>query len=237
MFLSHLLIDVGVNPDRPRPGRLWLRNVYHVHQRLCMAFPTPAKLAADDVFLRPFAPADFARPKLLFRIERQVEEAGSRSILVLSDHQPDWDYAFRNAGMMLAAPPQCRPYSPVFESNQRLRFRVLVNPSKRRGTEPNKGKRVSLTWGEDEDPEVLLAEWFAAKGERHGFAVERCSLVTLGWVQAYRPRTKEQMKFRSALLEGTLSASDPAKLSVAVFSGIGHAKAFGFGLLSVAPVN
>ncbi len=40
MYLSSLLIDVGDNPDRPRPGRLWLRNLYHVHQRLCMAFPS-----------------------------------------------------------------------------------------------------------------------------------------------------------------------------------------------------
>ena len=48
MYLSCLLIDVGDNPDRPRPGRLWLRNLYHVHQRLCMAFPSARKTRTSD---------------------------------------------------------------------------------------------------------------------------------------------------------------------------------------------
>jgi hypothetical protein len=49
MYLSHLMIEVGSDPDRPRPGRLWLRNMYHVHQRLCMAFlPPVSKKNKDD---------------------------------------------------------------------------------------------------------------------------------------------------------------------------------------------
>lgn len=49
MYHSHLLINVGDNPDRPdwNITRKWLRNLYRVHQRLCMAFPscTPATAA------------------------------------------------------------------------------------------------------------------------------------------------------------------------------------------------
>ena len=59
MYLSCLLINVGDNPDHPRPGRLWLRNLYHVHQRLCMAFPSASRKADDPDFLRPFKPEDF----------------------------------------------------------------------------------------------------------------------------------------------------------------------------------
>ena len=51
MFLSCLLIDIGDNPDRPRPGRIWLRNLYHVHQRLCMAFPSDPRKTDDRDFL------------------------------------------------------------------------------------------------------------------------------------------------------------------------------------------
>ena len=50
MYLSCLLIDVGDDPDRPRPGRTWLRNIYHVHQRLCMAFPSRERMEADPPF-------------------------------------------------------------------------------------------------------------------------------------------------------------------------------------------
>ena len=90
MYLSCLLVDVGVNPDRPRPGRLWLRNLYHVHQRLCMAFPSSAQKAEDPLFLKPFDPQGFqhvhgprnSEQAFLFRIDPQP--GGSPVILVQS---------------------------------------------------------------------------------------------------------------------------------------------------------
>ena len=85
MYLSALLVDVGTDPDRPRPGRLWLRNLYRVHQRLCMAFPSAARKPDDPHFLKPFKPQDFgtSKPKqvhvarrtdagFLFRIDPQA---------------------------------------------------------------------------------------------------------------------------------------------------------------------
>jgi len=75
----------------------------------------------------------------------------------------------------------------------------------------------------------------------HDFA-----LVHIGWVAGYRPKTKKPsgegqvergMRFRSALIEGTLAVTDAQCFSQAVASGIGSAKAFGFGLLSLAPVQ
>ena len=59
MYLSMLLIDAGTAPDRPRPGRLWLWNLYRVHQRLCMALPSAVRKSDDPDFLRPFKPEDF----------------------------------------------------------------------------------------------------------------------------------------------------------------------------------
>lgn len=110
MFLSTLLIETGVNPDRPRPGRLWLRNLYRVHQRLCMAFPSVEQKDSDIEFLKPFDPAGFnhvhgprtAEQAFLFRIDPQARS--NPTILVQSALKPDWDYAFSNAGYLLAAP-------------------------------------------------------------------------------------------------------------------------------------
>ena len=58
IYLSQLLIDTGGNPDRPRPGRLWLNNVYNIHRRLSMAFPLRQRRDGDPKFLQPFDPAD-----------------------------------------------------------------------------------------------------------------------------------------------------------------------------------
>ncbi len=63
MYHSHLLINVGDNPDRPDWNicRRWLRNLYRVHQRLCMAFPadSPAEHERESAYCRPYDHANF----------------------------------------------------------------------------------------------------------------------------------------------------------------------------------
>jgi len=271
MYLSHLLIDVGDNPDRPRPGRLWLRNIYHVHQRLSMAFPTPQQCAGDPQFLRPFDPAGFEGSRFLFRIDNSIEDDWPRAIiLVQSDLLPDWDYAFRNARMFLAAEPETREYNPTFAAGEELRFRIRVNLSRKikkskngtdlrklregtdnKGRPRTQGKRVALTWDKDQEPDEAVREWLASKSTQTGFVLHDFHVLHMGWVAGYRPTSKaqrkegkegkegnaaRQMKFRSALLEGTLTVTDVPAFQQAVASGIGSAKAFGFGLLSVIPL-
>src|SRR4030042_1996287 len=64
MYHSHLLVNVGDNPDRPDWNicRRWLRNLYRVHQRLAMAFPSspPGRedwAAREKAYCVPFSPA------------------------------------------------------------------------------------------------------------------------------------------------------------------------------------
>jgi len=282
MYLSHLMIEVGSNPDRPRPGRLWLRNMYHVHQRLCMAFPKCERPREDPAFLQPFKEKDFpllrnpnAVPKdprhsFLFRIDNSIQENSPRAIiLVQSVLKPDWDYAFQNARMFLAAEPESREWQPAFTVGEELRFRILINLSKKtaesrdgtdlrkvrewtdtQGRPKSQGKRVALTWEEGQRPEDMILPWFARKAAQSGFELRDCRVLRLGWVAGYLPERKtpgkegkegegghpgRQMKFRSALLEGTLAVADAPLFAQAIASGIGSAKAFGFGLLSVAP--
>jgi CRISPR system Cascade subunit CasE len=271
MYLSHLMIDVGDNPDRPRPGRLWLRNIYHVHQRLSMAFPSGRQLADDPHFLRPFDPAAFDHPRFLFRVDNSIQDDRARAIvLVQSDQPPDWEYAFHNARMFLAAEPETREYSPTFQAGEEFRFRIRVNLSRKsqksedgtdlrklrdgadtKGRVRSQSKRVALTWkGKDgQQPDEAVQEWFASKAQRCGFSLCDFQMFHLGWVVGHRPKTKtgreesgdehsaRQMKFRSALLEGTLEVTDALAFTKAILSGIGSAKAFGFGLLSIAPVR
>lgn len=73
MHLSRLDIDVGNDPTRERPGRLWLRNLYRVHQRLCMAFPSEPCKVADPDFLKPFSPDEFGKGQVHVR---RADESG-----------------------------------------------------------------------------------------------------------------------------------------------------------------
>jgi len=264
MYLSELLIDVGENPDRPRPGRLWLRNIYHVHQRLSMGFPSERQLAEDPEFLAPFEPGGFEPPRFLFRIEPQNN--ARVIILVQSQSLPDWTYAFRNASMFLAASPQTREYRPTTMPGQEMRFRIRINLSRKskwaqdgtdfrkfsqrtdsKGHPKYQSKRIGLTWDNQSGPDRTVREWFAAKGRHHGFTVDSMEVLHLGWVRGAKPKHtvsdssedggRRTISLRSALLEGTLSVTDPAAFNTALRCGVGAAKAFGFGLLSVLPVR
>jgi len=266
MYLSCLLIDVGDNPDRPRPGRLWLRNLYHVHQRLCMAFPSDPRRKRDPEFLAPYAPDDFpeqrhladrkkteADPDLLkqvhsprdsdsgflFRIDPQP--GGRIVILVQSAVEPDWGYAFHNAGYLLAAPPEVKPFAPSFDVGRHLRFRLAANPTRRlskrslgadgRPIEKGIGTRVPV-------PTEHLLDWLTRRAERAGFSVESdCTTVSPSYVYVNKARNGDGVRLRSARYDGILSVTDPARFRDAWMHGIGPGKAFGFGLLSVAPCH
>jgi len=224
-----------------------------------MAFPVPQQYNEDPQFLHPFDPNGFEHPRFLFRVDNGIESGGPHAIiLVQSQVRPDWEYAFQNARMFLAAPPETRKYRPSFPEGRVFQFRVLMNltqksPNYRKasdrldsvGRQKDQGKRVPVTWEKDQDPEGVIRDWFAAKGTRCGFALRDMQLVRLGWVTGYRGKnnssqtvegSEKPMKFRSALLEGVLNVADDKALALAVASGIGSAKGFGFGLLSVAPV-
>ncbi|NLH48531.1 MAG: type I-E CRISPR-associated protein Cas6/Cse3/CasE [Myxococcales bacterium] len=253
MYLSYLLIDTGDNPDRPRPGRLWIRNRYHVHQRLCMAFPNRNRKADDPDFIQPFQPADFGVDQVhvprqpdqgfLFRIDPLP--GGRVAILVQSATKPDWDYAFHNAGFLLAAPPEIKSFAVDFRPRQRLRFRLLANPTRKIDTKTGpggkrrSGRRVPLAKGE-------LAAWLIRKAATAGFNVDSNALAIQPSFVYFRKTEKhlpensadEQrpggQKLRAVLYEGIIEVADPEKLRAALVAGIGSAKGFGFGLLSVA---
>ncbi len=212
VYLSRLTIDVGSDATRERPGRLWLRNLYHVHQRLCMAFPSAERTSDDKHFLKPFNPDDFGKDQVhvkraddsgfLFRID--PGPAGRAVILVQSAVKPDWDYAFQNARFLLAAPPEAKVYEPAFAAGQRFRFRLLANPTKKIGTirqeerqrhtkeeirqiEGRNGRRVPVPSSEE------LRAWREKnpKGDERTFI----SLRLLDWLAEWRVRPDESPGF------------------------------------------
>lgn len=257
MYLSCLLINTGDDPDRERPARKWLRNLYRVHQRLSMAFPSADSKAADPFFLHPYNPANFTQVLehnrrltrsphrgFLFRVEPHSH--GRAVILVQSAIIPDWEYAFQNTGF-LAAKPELRPFNPQFEHGARLRFRLLVNPAKKVGavlkserTDPNRPEplpRKRLDGSRVPVPDDKFEHWLERRAASAGFRLRQIDSLVPGYVLARKDNEKgDGARFRSALFNGVLSVEDPTAFRQAVIQGIGPAKAFGFGLLSLAPV-
>jgi len=251
MYLSHLLIDVGHNPDRPNwnIARRWLRNLYRVHQRLSMAFMSDERKRMDEHFLQPYNPSDRQLDQVhvdrkktgkgfLFRVE--PHSCGRVVILVQSAVEPDWDYAFHNAGFLLAARPQYKRYDPDFKKDQHLRFRLLANPTKRlrKDSRERNGELVKEKWIGKRVPVTAdqLLEWLSRRATDHGFTFDPDNIhVQPGYVYMDKRRDDQKARLRSARYDGILTVNDPEKFRQTIVSGIGPAKGFGFGLLSVIP--
>ena len=247
MYLSYLLINVGTNPDRPRPGRLWLRNLYHLHQRLSMAFPSSEQKNNDPLFLKPFSPTGFNHVHgernldqgFLFRVDPLP--GPSAMIIVQSAILPDWEYAFQNTPF-LTAKPEVKNFNPQFEVNQPLKFRLLANPVRKtsqksldaRGNPLDKkwtGKRVPV-------PSNRIQEWLAKKAEKGGFQIEKLYLVQTGYIRIKGHRKDDESnRLFSVKYEGILKITNPDEFRKTLTKGIGPAKAFGFGLLTVAEIK
>jgi CRISPR system Cascade subunit CasE len=230
-----------------------------------MAFPDDRRRSADPHFLAPYNPSDFARhvhaPRdlnagFLFRIDPRPGNAPSRhAIIVQSANKPDWEYAFQNAPELLVAPPLVSSFNPSFHVGQQLRFCLRANPTKRIAASNERlggvvaGRRVGLLTEADQ------VRWLLRKGEVSGFRVPG------EWVEAHDPQAGDRLAiprfrvdvvpegrarndkpghagaFLAVRFEGVLTVTEVAAFRAAVAAGIGSGKAFGFGLLSVAPVG
>jgi len=162
------------------------------------------------------------KSRVLFRLE--PEPRGSNSVLLVQGPvRPDWSFLREER---LCADAHSKNLALQFDPGQKLRFRLRANPTVKR-----EGKRHGHLREED----VRL--WWRRKSEQHGF------LTSEGWVDVRSEGTLRAFRshnvpatFRSWLLQGTLEIQDPASMKEAVERGIGSGKAFGFGLLSLAPM-
>ncbi len=220
MFLTRLLLNPA-NSDARRD----LATPYELHRTL----------------KRAFSDGEPDANRLLFRIE-PAEDARGDSIPILvqtSATQPDWafveamgDYALRIDGP--------KPFGLDLREGQQLRFRFVANPTVRK-TPPGKknGRRVPLIHaGPNAAGHPTYFEWLDRQAERCGFKVIDVQDAPFRLAASRRKKgdyQKQDIPLFGVRFDGVLTVTDPNALVEAVRSGIGPAKAFGFGLLSVAP--
>ena len=205
------------------PGNRWLTNRQHVHQRLSMAFPeSGGQLAAAGYGVTR------DEGSFLFRIEH----GPVARILVRSRIAPDWGRAFQNAGWLVDQIPSPRVFDTSdFVAGIELDFRVEANPTKRLAfdsPEGRKGARVALR------DDAALAAWINRQAASGGFEILPESLVIdrVGRQTASLKRAANR-HWDAVSFHGRLVITDAAAFAEALAKGIGSAKGFGFGLLSV----
>lgn len=226
LYLSQLRLD-----PRHHLVQRALADCHALHQHLMTGLPT----AATDQ-----ARAEFG---VLYRID--VDRAsGMPTLLVQTAARPDWT-RLGASGLLRERAPEPKAIAAAYEAiagGQRLRFRLRANPTRRvnqsrAGTDAKAGKRVEVR-GED-----AQRAWFERKAEQSGFRVldlgvrpgDALGPKQGGWRREDEERRK--LTFATVLFDGILEVTDAEQFRAALRQGIGSGKAYGFGLLSVAPVQ
>jgi len=192
-----------LNP-RSRAARQDLADRYELHRTLLNAFP--AELPSDE--------------RVLYRVEDNRDLAFV-SILVQSRYLPNWDEVERmqQRGYLVDA-PQIRTIVTDAAQGQRLPFRLQANPTVKRD-----GKRHAIYADAD------LLEWLLRQGDRHGFTCDPLQVQTVKMGKKYGQ--KRRQTWHAVQFDGVLIVTNADAFHAGLINGIGSAKAFGFGLLSV----
>lgn len=219
VYLSKLTLNTK-NPAVLR----FLADPYEMHRTIWRAFPDAR---------------DGGVGRTLFRVE---PTASGRPVIVIvqSDRKPDWGPMLANG--ILADVRETlidgQKLDALARSGSLLRFRLKANPTKKvvdnkrlKADGSPKPVRVGL-FGEDKQ-----LDWLEGKALRSGFRVVQCRVTAKENSESTKAGISGKMTHLAVTFDGIIEVTDPEAFKAALESGIGSAKGFGFGLLSVALVR
>jgi CRISPR system Cascade subunit CasE len=230
IFLSRLLL----NP-RSRAVRRDVADCEELHRTVLSGFPqTLGDVKAREEF------------GVLHRVDT---ERNRISLLVQSRIEPSWTSLPAEYLMAVGHNPACKRVDQMYAGlavGTQLRFRLRANPTKRLqvtrpGSRLTPGKRVDIR-AEDEQ-----LNWLTRKGEHGGFLVCHArahpGISDLRIVPGHAEGDlrggpgphRSRLTFGSVVFDGLLRVTDGEAFLQTLEQGIGSGKAYGFGLLSIAP--
>ena len=148
--------------------------------------------------------------RVLFRIEPEKAE-NQVAVLVQSEVGPEWNDL---------PDISTKSWEPALRKGARYRFRLRANPVVTRD-----GKRFGLV-GEE-----AQRRWLGRKDL--GLLWQDYRVIDEGYMKMRRSENRE-VSYKSVRYDGIVRIDDPIKAMQALIGGIGPAKGFGFGLLSLA---
>ncbi len=247
LYLSRLLLNRS-----SRQVQSEVAQPYEMHRTLMRAFPGNDNNGVG-------ARCNFG---ILYRAETQIHGEQLR-VYVQSSVEPDWSYLNLLDGYLdsygSALPFEHKDIMPMLREiskNDCFTFRLRANPTKRvaKKDDPLKGKRVEIT---REDEQIA---WLARKGKQSennimgGFELlvndhikgeykDSSQLKVNVYTEGKHTNSKfisgvkHRLTHQAVVFEGLLRVTDVEAFSDTIRFGIGSAKSFGFGLLSIAPIQ
>lgn len=232
----------------PQSRKVWddLGNLQNMHRTVSKAFPKIKVNESAPHHLQKTPRNEF---NLLHRLDFDSRN-GKAVLLVQSSVEPDWSFLQADYAVRIECKTVHEQYANI-ENGMRLLFRLQANPTKRIGKSDGRAdekykpsderkirRRVELRTDEEK------INWLKRKGEDAGFrltnvrikeAVENAAVHSSSKQFGRRGRDDKKMTFGSVVFEGVLEVTDVETFRDCMIRGIGSGKAYGFGLLSIAP--
>ena len=235
------LTKMILNPRCPQVRRD-LGNPQELHRTISKGFPEIENQEHLPKHLRETPRNKF---DVLHRLEID-KNRGRAVLLVQSTVKPDWTSLPGDYAAEIKQKSVHEQYGRI-ENGMALMFRLQANPSKRDKSKfdaekPKQRKRFALFRDEER------INWLKQQGERTGFrlanikvsparTIENAASVEEGNLIFRKEKASPKITIGSVVFEGILQITDIEKFREALQKGIGSGKAYGFGLLSVAPVK
>lgn len=237
MFLTHCML----NPDRRGTRDLVL---------------SPQRLHA--AVLGCFLPGTSHQGRVLWRLDRQ--ERHQLDLYLVSPVAPSMESLIDQAGWPQQPVWRSASYDTFLNGlgeGQTWRFRLAANTTTSVREDGARGRRVSVVAAQRKreeregiapddrlDRDTILRSWLDHQGTQHGFALSagpsgpRVKIVEAA--EQFRRRSDGQQRtvtLATARFDGVLTVTDPDSLRSALRTGIGPAKGYGCGLMTLAPVD
>jgi CRISPR system Cascade subunit CasE len=189
------------------------------------------------------------KARTLWRIDRREK---SFYLLAVSRHEPDFRHIIEQFGWPSSNQQgEIRGYEPFLQRvavGQKWGFRLRANPTFSEPVGPGKRGKV-CPYGTPHQQE----QWLKKRALTHGFKLLHAT-VTQREIRVFskkrdeqgsengegavkdRDKDKDKVTLAMATFEGALRVGDPELLTKALCNGIGRAKAYGCGLLTLAKI-
>ena len=203
---------------------------------LALASPQNIHAAVESSF--PPAPENAERN--LWRIDMLNNAV---YLIVLSNRKPDFSHIVEQFGWPKAEQNwETKDYTSLLERiipGQRWQFRLRANPVHsvsqtcdiQTRDSAKRGKIYAHITAQQQE------QWLLDRAEKHGFSLQEGSFcVTQREIRKFQ-RNRKQVTLSIATFEGVLKVEDVMLFLRALTNGIGRAKAYGCGLLTIAKVS
>lgn len=212
---------MALNPAR-RGTRFFQASPQAMHAAVLSAFP-------------PGVATQSTEGRVLWRLDRSRHEI---YLYLVSPESPDLTHLIEQAGWPTSSTWQTRDYAPLLgqiTAGQHYAFRLVGNPVRQPREAELGGKRVGhVTVAQQQ-------EWLMERAERSGFRILEAEDKAPALVVSDREvkkfsRGSATVTLSTARFDGRLEVTDAALLRQVLTAGIGPAKGYGCGLLTLARV-